>query len=124
MFEAKKAMTQVCRCLLFLFLSFFVVNKAMTTSLLPSQNFPLLPTSPLLPTYLTSFCVHPIVRARENLKRESRSGNQEKTLKRKSKSGRAKARTKNEKAKQELEGSLPSFGFILLLSCMFCPLWV
>jgi len=44
--KAKKVMTQACHCLFF-FLLFFVTNKATTTSLLLSQNFPLLPTSPL-----------------------------------------------------------------------------
>jgi hypothetical protein len=44
----------------------------MTTSVLLSQNFPFIPTSPLLPTYVTSFCAHSIIRARKSLKRESR----------------------------------------------------
>jgi hypothetical protein len=57
---------------------FFVANKATTTSLLPSQNFPLLPTSPLptslLPIYLTSFYSHSIVQVWESLKREGKRG--------------------------------------------------
>jgi hypothetical protein len=82
LFEAKKTMTQACRCLFFLVI--FVANKAMTTSLLPSQNFP------LLPTYLISFCVHSIVKVQKNLKWEGKRGN-------------AKLRTKSKKADYEPE---------------------
>jgi hypothetical protein len=65
------------------------MNKAMTTSLLPSQKISLLFTSPLLPTYFTSFCAHSIVRAWESLKQEDKTmsqkqegknGSQEKAL--------------------------------------------
>jgi hypothetical protein len=38
------------------------------------QNFPLLPTSSFLPTCLTSFCAHSIVKAQKSLKREGRRG--------------------------------------------------
>jgi hypothetical protein len=52
------------------------MNKAMTTSLLPSQKNFLLLTSPLLPTYFTSFCTHSIVKAWESLKQEDKTMNQ------------------------------------------------
>jgi len=80
------------------------MNKATTTSLLPSQKISFLPTSPLLPTYLTSYCVHSIVRTSESLKREGRRGRVELgTRSRKvevaTKRKRLKWKDKNKKAK-------------------------
>ncbi len=73
----------------FLFLLFFVMNKSTTTSLFSNQNFPFLPTSPLLPTYLNSFCAHSIVRAQES-KQEGRRGR----IKLRARSKRAKVAAK------------------------------
>jgi len=81
----------------FLFLLFFVMNKTTTTSLLSSQNFPFLPTSPVLRIYLTSFCAHSIVRAQESLKWEGRS------------------ESKNEKVEWKLEGKFFPFSWFFLV---------
>jgi uncharacterized membrane protein YgcG len=75
-----------------------------STSSLP-QSFSILPTSllltsPLLPTYLISFCIHSIVRAQESLKQEP---------------GQSQSKSQV-RPKQELEGKLllfSSFFFVI-----------
>ncbi len=86
----------------FFLLLFFVTNKVTKTSLLPSQNFPLLPTYPpsyllptYLPTYLTSFSIHFIVKAHERLKQEGKRGRE----KLRTRSGRAEVATKKKHLK-------------------------
>ncbi len=75
LFAAKKVTTSMS--LPIFVILFFVMNKTITTSLMPSQKISFLPTSPLLPTYFTSYCAHFIVRTLESLKREDRRGRAE-----------------------------------------------
>jgi hypothetical protein len=97
------------------------------------------PPTSLVPTYLNSFCIHSIVRAWENLKREGKRGKVElsaisgraklrakskkaeliarkKRLKWTGKSRKVELRAKSEKADRELEGKLfPFSGFFVVV---------
>ncbi len=77
LFEAKKVMTQVCRCLFFS--SIFVVNKANDNKLdviLKVSPPTYLPHSYLPPTYLLHFILHSL-HYQESLKWEGRRGRAE-----------------------------------------------
>jgi len=100
------------------------------------------PLSYIPPTYLTSFCTHSIIKARENLKwegkrRRAELGAKSGRVEVAAKSGRAKVAAKNERAEMvartthlkwesKVRGqnrslkvsSLPSFHFLLLFSCV------
>ncbi len=128
LFEAKKATTELCSCIFFF--SVICCKQGDNNKLTAVPKFS--PPTSFLPTYLTSFCVHSIVRARKSLKCESkrrregktrnqkwegRSGNQEKMLKIEGQKREPKVKGQNGSLKVS---SLPSLGFFFGCCFLVC----